>query len=81
MASLIIRNLDDDVKRRLRLRAAARGRSMEAKARDILHRALRDEPQTRDIGRAIHQRFADVGGCDLALPEREPMRPVSNFSP
>src|SRR5712672_2833127 len=36
MASLTIRQLDDDVKRRLRLRAARHGRSMEEEARHLL---------------------------------------------
>jgi len=36
MASITIRNLDDDVKHRLRVRAAEHGRSMEEEARDIL---------------------------------------------
>ena len=33
MASITIRNLDDDVKARLRVRAAGRGHSMEEEAR------------------------------------------------
>ena len=36
MASLTIRNLDDDLKQRLRLRAASDGRSMEEEIRQIL---------------------------------------------
>ena len=36
MASITIRNLPDDVKENLRLRAAAHGRSMEEEARHIL---------------------------------------------
>jgi len=43
MAVLNIRNLPDDVHRRLRLRAARAGRSMEAEARAILAAACRDE--------------------------------------
>ena len=39
MASITIRNLDDDIKQRLRLRAAMHGRSMEEEARDILRAA------------------------------------------
>ena len=42
MASITIRQLGDDLKRRLRLRAARNGRSMEDEARTIL----------REIGRA-----------------------------
>src|SRR5215510_8030334 len=39
MASITIRQLDDDLKRRLRLRAARNGRSMEDEARTILRNA------------------------------------------
>jgi plasmid stability protein len=40
MATLIIRNLDQAVKERLRVRAAEHGHSMEAEARRILQTAL-----------------------------------------
>ena len=40
MASITVRNLDDDLKRRLRIRAAENGRSMEQEAREILWSAL-----------------------------------------
>ncbi len=40
MASITIRNLDDDIKHLLRVRAAEHGRSMEEEARDILRRNL-----------------------------------------
>ena len=46
MATLTIRNLSDDVKNRLRVRAARRGHSMEAEARDLLAAAVSEpEPQ------------------------------------
>jgi len=45
MASITIRQLDEGLKRRLRLRAARNGRSMEDEARTILrHAASLDEP-------------------------------------
>ena len=44
MASITIRNLDDGVKRRLRVRAAENGRSMEEEARDILRRTVGETP-------------------------------------
>ena len=47
MATLNIRNLPDEVHRRLRVRAAEHGRSMEAEARAILAAALTGE-ETRD---------------------------------
>jgi plasmid stability protein len=40
MASLTIRNLDENVKRALRIRAAARGVSMEEEARRLLVKAV-----------------------------------------
>ena len=45
MAQLIVRNLDDEVVSRLRRRAAARGRSMEAEHREILREALLASPR------------------------------------
>ncbi len=43
MASLNIRNVPEAVRRRLRLRAARKGRSMEAEARAILAGAVEGE--------------------------------------
>ncbi|MDA7632774.1 plasmid stabilization protein [bacterium] len=43
--TLTIRNLDEDVKRKLRLRAASHQTSMEAEARKILAQAV-NEPET-----------------------------------
>jgi plasmid stability protein len=44
-STLTIRNLDEEVKRKLRLRAALHQRSMEAEAREVLARAV-NEPDT-----------------------------------
>ena len=74
MASITIRNLDDEVKTRLRLRAAGRGRSMEEEARAILREAVDREPEPENLARFIHECFAPFGGVELELPPREPMR-------
>ncbi len=79
MASITIRNLDDDVKRRLRVRAAEHGRSMEEEARDILRQVVGQTSIPRNLGEAIHSRFAAVGGVDLPQAQRGPMRPVPAF--
>ncbi len=50
MASLSIRDLPDDVHRRLRIRAARAGRSMEAEVRAILESATRDESEASSTG-------------------------------
>lgn len=73
MATIVIRNLDESVKRRLKIRAALNGRSMEAEARETLEESLDKAPKTSpevDIGTAIHRRFAALGGVDLQIPPR-----------
>lgn len=44
MAQLIVRNLEEELVRELRVRAAAHGRSAEAEHREILRRALAPRP-------------------------------------
>lgn len=79
MGSITIRNLDDDVKRRLRVRAAEHGRSMEEEAREILRQVVTRPTPLRDLGQSIHARFTEVGGIDLPQPKRSEMRPTPNF--
>ena len=80
MASITIRNLDDDVKTRLRVRAAGNGRSMEEEARLILAEAVDREPAPAEgLGTAIHELFKPFGGVELELPPREPMRDPPRF--
>jgi plasmid stability protein len=80
MASITIRNLDDDLKSRLRVQAAVHGRSMEEEARDILRCALnREPPSSGNLAEAIHARFAPLGGWGIELPAREPMREPPTF--
>ena len=79
MASITIRNLDDDVKRRLRVRAAEHGRSMEEEARDILRQVVGQPGAPKNLGQTIHARFAAVGGIDLPPTKRSPMRPTPDF--
>ncbi len=80
MASITIRNLDDRLKRRLRVRAAEHGRSMEEEAREILRQAVGAADTPRNLGQAIHARFAAIGGVELELPKRGPMREPASFS-
>ena len=74
MASITIRNLDDDLKRRLHVRAAEHGRSMEAEVREILRQVVGQPSAPKNLGQAIQARFATLGGVDLHLPARTPMR-------
>ena len=79
MASITIRNLDDGVKRRLRLQAAEHGRSMEEEARVILREAVTFEATPDNLVRAIRARFAPFGGVELTVPPREPARKPPRF--
>ncbi len=80
MATMTIRNLDDQLKMRLRIQAAQHGRSMEDEARDILRAALSQESvRPVCLVGAIRARIAPLGGIELALPEREPMREPIGF--
>lgn len=81
MASITIRNLDDDVKTRLRVRAAEHGRSMEEEARIILREAVSERTtRPRDLVEFTRECFAPVGGVELQLPPREPMREPPDFT-
>ncbi len=80
MASITVRNLDEGLKRRLRIRAAENGCSMEQEARDILKAALdEDAAPSRKLGTAIQELFEPFGGVELEIPPREPMREPIRF--
>jgi plasmid stability protein len=81
MASITVRNLDDALKAKLRLRAAHHQRSMEEEVREILRSALgSDSPQGENLAATIHSRFAPLGGVDLDIPSREPIREPLDLS-
>lgn len=80
MATLTIRNLDEPLKTSLRLRAAARNRSMEEEARQILRAALREPGASgSDLGARVRARFAALGDVELPLDAREAVRPPPGF--
>jgi len=71
MAQIVVRKLDDVVKKRLKERAARRGHSMEAEIRDILSDAV-VEKTTREegLGTYIASQFSGKGiGIDFDIPE------------
>ena len=81
MASLTVRNLDDGLKRLLRIRAAENGRSMEEEVREILRKALTMPASAPDdLATAIRARFEPLGGIDLDLPPREAMRDAPDLN-
>ena len=80
-ASITIRNLDPTLKERLRVRAAQHGQSMEAEARRILQTALTSHGAAppRHLYDRVRARFAPLGGVELELPPREPVREPPRF--
>jgi plasmid stability protein len=78
VATLTIRNVDPLLHKRLRVRAAESGRSMEAEVRQILKEAVAgategkaNEDSGLSLAEAIRRRFAPYGGVELELPPRE----------
>ncbi|NQX33267.1 Arc family DNA-binding protein [Herbiconiux sp. VKM Ac-2851] len=72
MAAIVVRNLDDDVQRRLKERAAQNHRSMEAEARAILTSAVSGS----GFVRAWLELGATQQGNDLVLPPRSAPRSI-----
>ncbi len=79
MASITIRNLNDDIRTRLRVRAAGNGHSMEEEVRQILGKAVRRAERTRDLTSIVRSYFGPENGIDLELPERDPAREPPSF--
>lgn len=77
MASLTIRDLDDRLKRRLRIQAARNNRSMEEEARAILRAALSADARSgKSLYKSIRARIEPVGGIDLAIAPRDASREI-----
>jgi plasmid stability protein len=75
MASITIRQLPETTKSKLRIRAAEHGRSMEQEAREILQSELSKTPHTgKDLHKAIREIFEPLGGVELQIPPRGPIR-------
>lgn len=62
MAQVVVRNIEDDVKARLKQRATQHGWSMEEELRQILRQAVAEQGQAPvKLGSRIAARFAGVG--------------------
>jgi plasmid stability protein len=78
MGQLLVRNLEDGVKRKLQRRAARHGRSMEEEAREILRNAVKDEGRPEHgLGSAIAARFKGIA-LEEEIPELRgyPVKPI-----
>jgi plasmid stability protein len=80
MASMTIRDIDDRLKARLRLRAAHHGHSMEEEAREILRTVL-STPRSPNgsLVDCIRARIERLGGIELKIAPREPIREPVNL--
>ena len=74
MANITIRNLEDATKRKLKIRAAMNGRSMEQEAREILKAALARTPRKTNLAERIREIFSPLGGVELERLPREAIR-------
>ena len=75
MATLTIRDVDDALKQRLRIRAAHGNRSMEEEVRQILRAALMPQPPSEaGLAQRVRARFVGLGDVQLPIAEREPIR-------
>jgi len=76
MATITVRDLDDDLKAKLRIRAAENGRSMEAEVRAILADTLatgstEEGPPELGFGTWLHDQASRFGYFDdVELPPR-----------
>jgi len=78
--TMTIRNIDEQLKKRLRVQAAMHGRSMEEEARDILRSALSAQPERgQSLVEAIRSRISPLGGVELELAPREAIRTAPDF--
>jgi plasmid stability protein len=81
MATLTIRQLDDRLKQRLRVRAAHNGRSMEEEAREILKGALTaTKAPEKNLAEIIREYVAPFGGVELKIPKRQSIKAPPDFS-
>ncbi len=79
MASITIRNLEDDLKTNLRIIAAQHGHSMEEEVRCILRQVVGQRtPVEKGLGSKLKAKFEDVATDAFSLPERQTPR-MTNF--
>jgi plasmid stability protein len=79
MANMTVRNVEDETKQRLRLRAARHGNSLEAELRLILRDAAleRDVPRRTNLYDAVRELVEPHGGFEIPIPPRQPApRPI-----
>ncbi len=79
MAAITIRNIEPEVKERLRVRAAKNGRSMEEELRSLINREFRGM-KGGELFKLFRDNFSGENGIDLEIPPRGDNRPDIDFS-
>jgi antitoxin FitA len=79
MAQLIVRNVDEEVVKALKLRAAQKGVSTESEHRDILRSVLLRGPERPPL-KSVLASMPDVGQDDDFLSERDSDRKNGLFT-
>lgn len=74
MASLMLRNIEEALKAKIRMIAAANGRSMEEEVRQILRQYVLRQKSADGVGTRISRRFSEAGGVEMPLPPRSAPR-------
>lgn len=80
MACITIRNLADNIKKNLKIRAALHSRSMEEEVREILRMATLESTPPRNLAEAIRARISLKNRTNLELPDREAIPEQTHFS-
>lgn len=80
MATITVRNIDESLKSKLRVRAAEHGWSMEEEMRAILKAALSNQDDSGGLASRIRERFAGLGDVELELPERHDRPRAAQFN-
>lgn len=81
MASIIIRNLDKALKRKLAVRAARHGHSLQEEVHHILRNALAENtPAPTNLFEAIRRHVDPLGGVELKIPRRRSRREAPAFT-
>jgi len=71
MTTMILQNIDEQLKARLCMIAAIHGRTMEEEAREILCNALSTESDSgQSLVASIRRRLEPLGGVELDIPPR-----------
>ena len=78
MTSITIRNIDEDIKQELLIRASKNGWSLEQEIRSLLQDAIAKHftfrKQPLSFAERINQRFQDLDADELVFPERQAAR-------